>query len=58
MFLSESLIKSTDNDDYIKSGYYLSAGTKVSPIMENYSNSKLGQTSESREVTGTGDDYS
>jgi len=26
--------------------------------MENYSNSKLGQTSESRGVTGTGDDYS
>ena len=60
MFLSESLIKATDNDDQIKSGYYqiLSAVTKVSPIMENYSNSKLGQTSESREVTGTVDDYS
>ena len=36
----------------------LSAVTKVSTIMENYSNSKLVQTSESREVTGTGDDYS
>jgi len=58
MFLSESLIKATDNDDQIKSGYYFSAVTKVSPIMKNYSNSKLGQTSESREVTGTGDDYS
>ena len=55
--VSESLIKATDNDQ-IKSGYYLSAGTKVSPIMENYNNSKLGQTSESREVTGTAEDYS
>ena len=35
----------------------MSVGTKVNPLMENYSNSKLGLTSESREVTGTGDDY-
>ena len=34
MFISESLIKATDNDDQIKSGYYLSAVTKVSPIMK------------------------